>query len=194
MVNNPMIRLGAAIMGVAVALTVTGCTSGPSRGPRPGMMGDGGYRYSRLTCAAPTDLPGLVVTVVLADMGMSRMVGGTASPGARMMLHAAPATVAAGQVSFVAQNMGWRTHELVVLPLASGTAGLRVPGMDGKVDETGSLGEASADCAAGTGDGIPAGAVGWVTLTLPPGTYEIVCNLTNHYADGMYQRLTVLST
>jgi uncharacterized cupredoxin-like copper-binding protein len=66
--------------------------------------------------------------------------------------------------------------------------------MDGKVDETGSLGEASADCAAGTGDGIPAGAVGWVTLTLPPGTYEIVCNLTNHYADGMYQRLTVLST
>jgi uncharacterized cupredoxin-like copper-binding protein len=26
---------------------------------------------------------------------------------------------------------------------------------------------------------------------LAPGTYEIVCNLANHYADGMHQQLTV---
>jgi hypothetical protein len=51
----------------------------------------------------------------------------------------------------------------------------------------GSLGEASANCAAGTGDGISAGAAGWGTLTMPPGHYELVCNLTNHYADGMHQ-------
>jgi uncharacterized cupredoxin-like copper-binding protein len=189
-----MIRMTAAAMGAAVAVAMTGCGSGSSRGSEPGMMGNGGYRYSRLSCAAPTDLPGQVVTVVLADMGMSRMMGGTAPLSARMMLRAAPATVAAGQVSFVAQNMGWRSHELVVLPLASdAAAGQRVPGADGKVDEAGSLGEASADCAVGTGEGIPAGAVGWVTLTLSPGTYEVICNLTNHYADGMYQKLTVSS-
>ena len=89
-------------------------------------------------------------------------------------------------------NLGWRTHELVVLPLQGGaSAGQRVPGTDGKVDETGSLGEASRSCAAGSGDGIASGAVGWTTLTLPRGRYELVCNLTNHYANRMYQELDV---
>ena len=88
--------------------------------------------------------------------------------------------------------MGWRTHELVILPLPAGAqAGQRVPGSDGKVDESGSLGEASASCAAGSGEGISAGAVGWTTVTLPAGRYELVCNLPNHYADGMRQELDV---
>jgi len=77
-------------------------------------------------------------------------------------------------------------------PLAAGaSAGHRVPGSDGKVAETGSLGEASASCAAGTGDGVTAGSVGWTTVTLPPGRYELLCNLPNHYADGMWQELIV---
>lgn len=50
---------------------------------------------------------------------------------------------------------------------------------------------ASASCAAGAGDGIAAGAVGWLTLDLAPGHYELICNLANHYADAMYQELTV---
>jgi len=109
-----------------------------------------------------------------------------------MMLRVTPATVPAGQVSLVVSNMGWRTHELVVLPLAAGaSAGQRVPGTDGKVEETGSLGEVSNSCAAGAGDGITAGAVGWNIVTLPPGNYELVCNLENHYANGMYQALVV---
>jgi len=28
-------------------------------------------------------------------------------------------------------------------------------------------------------------------VTLPPGRYELICNLPNHYADGMYQELVV---
>ena len=151
----------------------------------------GGYRYSTLTCSAPV-LPGSVVSVTLADMGMMAIATGTAPLGVHMMLQATPASIPAGQVSLVASNVGWRTHELVVLPLGAGAAvGARVPGSDGKVDETGSLGEASRSCAAGTGDGITAGAVGWVTLTLAPGRYELVCNLPNHYADGMRQELDV---
>ena len=62
---------------------------------------------------------------------------------------------------------------------------------DGKIDETGSLGEALNSCAADKGEGITSGSVGWTTLTLAPGHYEIVCNLTNHYADHMYQGLVV---
>jgi uncharacterized cupredoxin-like copper-binding protein len=167
----------------------------PGIQPGPGMMGaEPGYHYSRLTCAAQTGLPGSVINVGLADMGMTQMMGGDAPVGARMMLRPVPATVTAGQVSFVAANLGWRTHELVILPLPQGqSAGQRVPGADGKIDETGSLGEASASCGSGAGDGIQAGAVGWVTVTLKPGRYELVCNLTNHYANGMHQEFLVNS-
>ena len=159
-----------------------------------GMMGSipPGYHMSRLACSAPSPLPGTTVDVMLGDMGMTEMMGGVAPLGQHMMLRAVPASVPAGQVSFVVANMGWRTHELVVLPLAPGQqAGQRVPGPDGKVDETGSLGEASASCTAGTGDGIKAGTVGWVTLDLPAGRYELICNIRNHYANGMHQLLVV---
>ena len=156
------------------------------------MGGAPGYTFSRLTCSAPPSLPGTTVDVMLGDMGMTQMMSDTAPLGGHMMLRVTPATVPAGQVSLVVSNMGWRTHELVVLPLAAdASAGQRVPGADGKVDETGSLGEVSNSCAAGVGDGITAGAVGWNTVTLPPGHYELVCNLENHYANGMYQELVV---
>lgn len=169
-----------------------GAGSGPGSGS--GMMGSAppGYHYSRLTCSAPTSLPGTAVQVTLGDMGMTQMIDGTAPIGARMMLGALPASVPAGKVTLVAQNMGWRVHELVILPLADGAvAGQRVPGADGKVDEKGSLGEASSSCAAGSGKGITSGAIGWTTVALPAGHYELICNLANHYADGMHQELIV---
>jgi uncharacterized cupredoxin-like copper-binding protein len=151
-----------------------------------------GYHYSRLSCSPPVALPGAPVRVVLADMGMTRMMGGDAPMGARMMLHVAPAAISAGTVTFVASNMGWRTHEPVVMPLPDqASAGQRVAGPDGRIAEDGSVGEASASRAAGSGEGIDSGAVGWVGLTLAPGRYELVCNLKNHYADGMYEELDV---
>ena len=193
---------------VVMASVLAGCTaatpragSGMMGGPTvaetdpigpPTLGGPTGYTYSRLTCAAPPSLPGTTVEVVLGDMGMTQMMGGAAPLGGHMMLRVTPATVPAGQVSLVVSNMGWRTHELVVLPLPAGaSAGQRIPGADGKVDETGSLGEVSNSCAAGAGDGITARAVGWNTLTMRAGTYELVCNLQNHYASGMYGALVV---
>ena len=174
---------------ISTVLVLSGCASST---PGSSMMGGSGYHYAGLTCSAPRSLPGTVVTVTLADMGMTQRMGGTAPLGSPMMLRATPATAPAGQISVVAANMGWRTHELVVLPLSAGaSAGQRIPGTDGTVDETGSLGEASASCADGAGDGITAGSVGWITLTVPPGRYELLCNLPNHYADGMWQELVV---
>ena len=74
---------------------------------------------------------------MLGDMGMTRMMGGDARLGADMMLRAVPAALSAGTVTFVVTNMGWRTHELVILPLGAGaSAGQRVPGPDGRIDET----------------------------------------------------------
>ena len=187
------VATGPGMMGVGSTVVADPSVPGPGMmGGSAGMMSVSGYAYSRLTCAAPTPLPGSTVNVILGDMGMTQMMGGVAPLGGHMMLRAIPASVPSGRVSLVVSNMGWRTHELVVLPLADGVAaGQRVPGADGKVDETGSLGEVSNSCAAGAGDGITAGAVGWTTVTLAPGRYELVCNLQNHYANGMYQELVV---
>jgi uncharacterized cupredoxin-like copper-binding protein len=89
-------------------------------------------------------------------------------------------------------NTGTLVHELVVLPLKEGDrVGDRTVGNDNRVVETDSIGEASNTCGEGSGDGIDPGALGWTTVTLTPGRYELICNLAGHYAAGMYTELTV---
>src|ERR1035441_6835043 len=98
----------------AAALALAGCGSGGSTGSGmmgaggrstgysagPGMIGGGaGYRFAQTTCSAPGSLPGHIVNVTLADMGMSRMMGGTAPLGAHMTLRLSQATVLAGRIS-----------------------------------------------------------------------------------------------
>ncbi len=143
--------------------------------------------YGRTNCAVP-NLPGTVVNVTLMN-SRGPMMGGH---GGMMRLSATPSTVAAGQVSFVATNMGSLNHELLILPLPGNQiAGTRAIQSDGTVDEAGSLGEASNSCGAGAGEGIAPGSSSWVTVTLAPGRYELLCNLPGHYAAGMYTQLTV---
>lgn len=144
-------------------------------------------------------LPGTVVDVVAGDMGA--MMGGRATMGGwagspwtrgHMFLGTDRTTVASGTVTLRLTNDGSVDHELVVLPLADGQQiGQRAVGPDGAVDESTSLGEASASGAEGEGDGIAPGATGWVTLDLAPGRYELVCNIAGHYAAGMYALLVV---
>jgi hypothetical protein len=157
----------------------------------------------------PPSLPGAVVDVTLSDMGARRqrapssgagmggpMMGGPMMGGAArttmMQVLVTPSTAPAGTVSLRVTNTGVMTHELVVLPLPDGQAvGDRAVGTDGRVDETGSLGEVSRTCGAGSGDGLASGSAGWTSLQLTAGRYELVCNLTGHYAAGMFALLTV---
>ena len=146
---------------------------------------DGGMMGGRQSTRIPA-LPGTTVQVTALDMGA--MMGGRA--GMRLVVDRT--TVPAGTVSLVLSNAGFRTHELVVLPLADGQqAGARPVGPDRKVDETGSLGEASQTGGSGAGEGIQPGTAGWTTLDLPAGRYELICNLPGHYAAGMYAEITV---
>jgi uncharacterized cupredoxin-like copper-binding protein len=167
----------ASVTAIAVATSVrlpTAASGGPGQGS---------------TACRPASLTGTQVTVVLSDMG-AMMNGGMM--GGRMMLRLAPQTVPAGTVSFIALNHGTVTHELVVLPLAPGaSAGTRTVGADNRVSEDGSVGEASKECGAGAGEGIAPGDASWVTLALQPGRYELACNLSGHYAAGMYGELDV---
>ena len=144
------------------------------------------------SCVVPT-LPGTVVDATLINMGgpmMQRSAG--SMMGGMMRLSLDRNTVSHGQVSFLAINGGNINHELVILPLpVDQIVGTRTIGADAKIDENGSLGEASNTCAAGSGGGIVPGASSWVTVNLPAGRYEVVCNLAGHYAAGMYAQLTV---
>ena len=197
MMGGPVGRHGPAAHGYGGATTWHGSMMGRQMMGRS-MMGSAawGRHMSPPTCTAPSQLGGTTVRVMVGDMGMTpmttgRMMGRTGT-APHMMLRAAPASVPAGEVSFAVRNMGSRAHELVVLPLASGQrAGERAVDGTGRVDESGSLGEASASCASGAGEGIEPGTMGWVTLDLPPGHYELVCNLPHHYANGMYQEIVV---
>lgn len=181
-----------ALASMAILAATSGC-GGASGDPGASMMGGGaGYHFSQLRCSAPSNRPGQTVAVNLGDMGMTQMMGGTAPLGGHMRLTAVPAEVRAGPVTLVASNTGWRTHELVIVPLGVGAhAGQFHAGPDGKVAEATSVGEASKSCEGGPGEGIKAGAVGWTTVTLVAGRYELLCNLPNHYANGMHQLLVV---
>jgi uncharacterized cupredoxin-like copper-binding protein len=186
-------------LGIAAALAgliLTGCSTGSSNGSNTdghGMMGDGtAYRASTRTCTAPRTLPGTRVEVTMGDGGMTRMMSGEAPRGAMMRLRASPRQVRAGTITFVVSNRGWRTHELLVLPLQAKTSPRpRSVASNGRVSETGSLGEASRSCGPGAGAGITAGSAGWTTMRLRAGRYELVCNLRNHYMDGMRQTFVV---
>lgn len=179
----------------------------------PGMMGPN-RSPAVPSCPVPA-VPGTVVDVTLTDMHAMMGPGGMTGPGimwpgqnsgqgapmgmiGMMRIIVNPATIPPGQVSFRVTNAGALNHELVILPLAKGQyPGQRVIGPDGKVDEAGSLGEASRTCGPDKGDenaptsGIAPGASGWTTVNLTPGRYELICNISGHYWTGMYAELDV---
>jgi uncharacterized cupredoxin-like copper-binding protein len=119
--------------------------------------------------------------------------GGGVMGGSLMMvsMSADSALLPAGRVTFVASNFGRLNHELLILPASIDGPGTRPVRVEGKIDESSSLGEASRSCASGVGDGIAPGTSSWVTVNLAPGTYELLCDLPWHYASGMFTTITV---
>jgi Sulfocyanin (SoxE) domain len=221
--SSPRLRLiliiafAALVLGVAstaaLAAAVWSRTS-----PRSPFLGDAPQPPA--SCATPA-LTGSIVDVTLTDMGGmigpgmmgSGMMGsrsydpgapnswvspwqnGSPWPGMGMMrIFVVPSTIPAGLVSLRVHNSGALTHEVMVLPLnANQYPGQRAIGTDGRVDETGSLGEASRSCGADAGDGVLAGATAWTTINnVLPGRYELLCNIAGHYGSGMYAELDVL--
>jgi uncharacterized cupredoxin-like copper-binding protein len=177
----------STLVSVVVAVVALAGLSTLAVGATAGAFRHHNAAYGAVRCSRPS-LPGSVVNVVLSDRG-GGMMGG---PGLMMVsLNSDPHTVPAGQVSLVARNVGGLMHELVVLPLPDRGPGTRTTGSDNKIDESASLGEASKSCSEGAGEGLAPGSTGWVTRTLSPGRYELVCDEPGHYAAGMFDVLTV---
>jgi uncharacterized cupredoxin-like copper-binding protein len=148
---------------------------------------DGSQALSVASCG-PTNLQGSVVQVQLADGGGGMMMGGSAM---MVRVYASPTSVPSGEITFVATNIGALNHELLILPAPTDGPGTRATGADGKINELSRLGEASKSCGSGAGDGITPGARSWVTLHLKPGTYELLCDIPWHYANGMFEPISV---
>lgn len=213
--------IGAAslVLGIGNTAALAGAGVQPAVVPRAGPPVYSGPIPAQPAPCAPPALAGAVVDVNVSDMGAMMgpgmnggpmmgpgmmgpgMMGpGMMGPGmmnggmgmGMMRLSANPISVPAGQVSLRVTNTGMLAHEVVVMPLGQGqNPGQRPVGASGEVDEAGSLGEAARTCGPGDGDGIAPGATGWTTLTLEPGRYELLCNISGHYGSGMYTELDV---
>jgi len=185
--------VAALVAAIAVLVASVGVTFNlASRGQdSPGWLGHD--RAATSPSGPSSGTAGTVVDVVAKDMAGRRMMGSQRGMmGGAMALRSDRVDVPAGTVTLRLYNTGTVTHELVVLPLTDGQqVGVRPVGADGRVSESGSLGEASKSGGKGPGDGIDPGTTGWVTLDLPAGRYELVCNIENHYAAGMYTLLVV---
>jgi len=186
--------VAAVIALVASAAMAVGLIGGPTSGRSMmsgGVSSTGSGPLPRSSPAAPNP-SGSVVNISLTDSGGPMGEGNGPMHAGAMGLSADQATVPHGSVSFRVTNAGAVNHEMIILPLpGSQVVGTRPFGGDAKIDEEGSLGEASNSGGEGAGKGIVPGASGWVTVTLARGQYELVCNLTGHYASGMYSQLTV---
>lgn len=93
--------------------------------------------------------------------------------------------VPAGNITFDVLNASQdQEHEMVISPLAGPDAPLPYDADAMEVDEeaAGSKGEV---------EGLAPGERGKLTVALEPGTYALYCNITGHYAAGMWQIITV---
>ena len=144
--------------------------------PRPA-RGDAGWRRHRRRRAKATrsaPMPGSTVSDI-GRYGDDAEDGHVAPLGGHITLRAASASVPMVRSASSCRTAGW-AHELVVQSLiVDATAGHGIPGGEGKVDETSSLGQVSYSCGAGDVDGVTADAIGWTQRD--PGTGPVRAHL-----------------
>lgn len=141
------------------------------------------------------------VVIVAVTLGLAGVVG-VASAGAaaqktkvvlsEWIVKPKPRSVGAGKVTFVAQNLGGETHELVVL--RGGDPADLPTDADGAVIE-----EEVEDRIVGEIEDVASGKKKTTTLRLKRGSYVLFCNIVDtedgevesHFANGMVSTLTV---
>ena len=119
------------------------------------------------SAAATAAQPKATVAVTLKDFGVA----------------AAPASVAAGQITFAVQNSGAIPHQLVVVK--SDLAPDKLPQVNQKLVD---VKQVPAVAETQQFDG---GKKQEVTATLQPGKYVLFCNVESHYISGMFTAFTV---
>ncbi len=125
------------------------------------------------------------LALVATACGEEEVAGGGEGGGATVQVDLtdfsiAPdvSSVAAGSVTFVAENVGPSEHELVVLKTDIAPDALPVEG--GAVEE-----EASGIEEIGEIEEFEAGGEESATFDLASGSYVLICNIAGHYEKGM---------
>ncbi len=139
----------------------------------------GSSSSSKGSSTTPKDTSGGVSTGATTGTPVAVDLGDTKGTDAPMTLTLSPASVAAGKITFTVKNTGTIKHEMVVL---KATPAELVVGADGKVSEDSTAGEVGE---------VEIGKSKAGSLTLKAGTYEVVCNIKDHYGLGMHATLTV---
>jgi uncharacterized cupredoxin-like copper-binding protein len=96
------------------------------------------------------------------------------------------ATVSAGKVKITAPNTGKLLHELVLLKTNREPGSFKASG--GEVDEK-ALEDSGIEIPGEIADVDP-GKTKSATINLTPGKYAMICNISGHYAAGMYGSVT----
>jgi uncharacterized cupredoxin-like copper-binding protein len=96
----------------------------------------------------------------------------------------APGSVPAGMVTFEATNAGPATHEFEIFSVPGDVDANALPVEDGVANTDGlTLVDEVED--------VTVGATPTLSVDLPPGTYAVICNLPDHYEQGMHALLTL---
>lgn len=142
------------------------------------------------SCSSDSDSDSSSDTTAASSGGVTVTTGGEGTPVAveagdisdtEQYLTPEPTSVPAGPTTFTFTNAGNREHEMVVLATDTPADQLEVNAED-KVSEDDSLGEVPET---------PEGETGTITLDLEAGNYVLVCNIAEHYGQGMYAAFTV---
>jgi Uncharacterized copper-binding protein len=139
----------------------------------------GSSSSSKGSSGTSNDTSGGVSTGTAKGTPVAVDLGDTKGTDAAETLTLSPSSVPAGKVTFTVKNSGTIKHEMVVLKVSPPTLAV---GSDGKVSEDSTAGE--------VGD-VEVGKTQAGTLDLKAGTYEVVCNIKDHYRLGMHATLTV---
>ena len=138
---------------------------------------------------------GITVTTVATGTTVQVTAGDTSGLNGKMTLTPTPASVPAGNVTFVVKNTGTIDHEMIVLKtdvpfdqlpvVDSNDPPVPVTSGADKVSEDGSVGE--------TGDpNVKPGQTRTFTVkNMVAGNYVLVCNIAKHYGMGMRAAFTV---
>jgi uncharacterized cupredoxin-like copper-binding protein len=94
-------------------------------------------------------------------------------------------TIKAGEITFTFTNRGTIQHELLVIRTDLPVGGIPI-GADGKFNE----GDPQAVNVGETGE-YDVGKTSTFKAKLDPGKYQLVCNIANHYKNGMHIAFTV---
>ena len=138
---------------------------------------------SRMRFLTVLAVAGLVVAACSSSPAETTSSGEVNATLSEWSFDLSASTGPAGEVTFNIQNDGEKTHEFVVVSTDTAADELPVTA-DDEVDE-------SQFTPVDEVEDITSGSSATLTVTLEPGHYVILCNLTGHYAKGMAADFTV---